>query len=66
MRLKVGKENDALDFRMDKSLIVELEEVQPGVVLDCNADGKVIGIEILNLSQKVTLDYLKVFQHETA
>ena len=66
MRLKVNKENDALDFRMDKSLIVELEEVQPGVVLDCNADGKVIGIEILNLSQKVTLDYLKVFQHETA
>ena len=65
MRLKVGKENDALDFQMDKSLIVELE-VQPGVVLDCNADGKVIGIEILNLSQKVTLDYLKVFQHETA
>ena len=66
MRLKVGKENDALDFRMDKSSIVESEEVQPGVVLDCNADGKVIGIEILNLSQKVTSDYLKVFQHETA
>jgi uncharacterized protein YuzE len=50
MRLKVDKENDALDFRMDESSIVESEEVQPGVVIDYNADGKVVGIEILNLS----------------
>ena len=66
MRLKVDKENDALYFRLDDSSIVESEEVQPGVVLDFNAEGKVVGIEILNLSIRMTPDQLKVFQYETA
>jgi len=66
MRLKVDKENDALYFRLDESSIIESEEVQPGVVLDFNADGKVVGIEILNLSNRMTADQLKVLQYETA
>ena len=60
MRLKVDKENDALYFRLDESSIVESEEVQPGVVLDFNAEGKVVGIEILNLSVRMTPDQLIV------
>ncbi len=66
MRSKVGKENDALYFRLDESIIVESEEVQPSVVLDFNAEGKLVGIEILNLSVRMTPDQLKVFQYETA
>lgn len=66
MRLKVDKENDALYFRLDESSIVESEEVQPGVVLDFNADGKVVGIEILNLSTRMSSEQLKVLQYETA
>jgi uncharacterized protein YuzE len=66
MRLKVDKENDALYFRLDESSIVESEEAQPGVVLDFNADGKVVGIEILNLSKRMTPDQLKILQYETA
>lgn len=66
MRLKVDKENDALYFRLDESSIVESEEVHPGVILDFNAEGKVVGIEILNLSKRMTLDQLKILQYETA
>jgi uncharacterized protein YuzE len=66
MRLKVDKENDALYFRLDESSIIESEEVQPGVVLDFNADGKVVGIEILNLSVRMSPDQLKILQYETA
>jgi len=66
MRLKVDKENDALYFRLDESAIIESEEVQPGVVLDFNAEGKVVGLEILNLSTRVSAEQLKVFQYETA
>lgn len=66
MRLKVDKENDALYFRLDESSIVESEEAQPGVILDFNADGKVVGIEILNLSMRMTPDQLKILQYETA
>jgi uncharacterized protein YuzE len=65
MRLKVDKENDALYFRLDESSIVESEEVQPGVVLDFNAEGKVVGIEILNLSNRMSTEQLRVLQYET-
>ena len=66
MRLKVDKENDALYFRLDESSIVESEEVQPGVILDFNADGHVVGIEILKLSTRTAAEQLRVLQFETA
>jgi uncharacterized protein YuzE len=66
MKLKVDKENDALYFRLDESSVVESEEVQPGIILDFNAEGKVVGIEILNLSVRVTPEQLKILQYETA
>ncbi|PIV87826.1 MAG: hypothetical protein COW48_09285 [Hydrogenophilales bacterium CG17_big_fil_post_rev_8_21_14_2_50_63_12] len=52
MKLKVDEQADALYLRLDDSEIVESEEVSPGVVLDFNADNQVVGIEILNLSQR--------------
>ena len=66
MRLKVDKENDALYFRLDDAAIVESEEVEPGVILDFNAQGKVVGIEILELSKRTPSDQLKILQYETA
>jgi Protein of unknown function (DUF2283) len=33
-------------------MIVESEEVSPGVVFDFNADNQVVGVEILNLSKR--------------
>ena len=64
MRLKVDKENDALYFRLDESSIVESEEVEPGVILDFNKDGKVVGIEFLNISLRTTPEQLKIVQFE--
>ena len=66
MKLKIDKENDALYFRLDESSIVESEEVQSGVILDFNADGKVVGIEILDLSSRMSQDQLKILQFETS
>jgi uncharacterized protein YuzE len=65
MRLKVDKESDALYFRLDESVVVESEEVQPGVILDFNAEGAVVGIEMLNLSRRVAPERLRVLQLET-
>jgi uncharacterized protein YuzE len=65
MKLKVDQENDALYFRLDESSIVESEEVQPGVILDFNAAGHVVGIEILNLSMRTAAEQLRVLQFET-
>lgn len=65
MRLKVDKESDALYPLLDESSIVESEEVQPEVILDFNAEGKVVGIEMLNLTSRVAPERLSVFQFET-
>ena len=64
MRLKVDRESDALYFRLDESAVVESEEVQPGVILDFDAQGNVVGIEILNLSTRVPPERLRVLRFE--
>lgn len=61
----MDKENDALYFQLDESAVVESEEVQPGVILDFNAEGDVVGIELLNLSKRVAPERLRVLQFET-
>ncbi|MBM4422417.1 MAG: DUF2283 domain-containing protein [Chloroflexi bacterium] len=66
MRLKIDKENDALYFRLDEAAIVESEEVQPGVILDFDKNGRVIGVEILDLSKRTDPEKLRVLQFETA
>ncbi len=62
----MDKENDALYFRLDETSIIESEEVQPGIILDFNKEGKVVGIEILDLSTRIPADQLKVLKYETA
>jgi uncharacterized protein YuzE len=54
MKLTVHKEDDALYLRLDDSEIVESEEVKDGIILDYNAAGQVVGVEILYLSQKTS------------
>ena len=66
MRLKIDKANDALYFRLDEAEIVETEEVQPGVLLDFDSQGRVVGIEILALSTRTDPDQLRILQFETA
>ncbi len=66
MKLKVDEKNDVLYLRLDESKIVESEEVQPGVILDFDANNNVIGIELLGVSRRGALDTLKNLQFETA
>ena len=51
MKLKVYKESDTLYFRLDDAKISESEEVQPGVILDFDDQGRVVGVEMLPLSE---------------
>jgi len=66
MKLKVDEKNDVLYLRLAESKIVESEEVQPGVILDFDANNNVIGIELLGVSRRVAPDTLKNLQFETA
>ena len=66
MRLRVDKDADALYLRLDDSKIVESEEVSPGVVLDFNERNQVVGIEMLNLSQRTPNLDLRELHFEAA
>ena len=52
MKLDVDTEADALYLRLDDSVIVQSEEVSPGVVLDYNEANEVVGVEMLRLSKR--------------
>jgi len=66
MKLKIDKENDALYFRLDESTkIIESEEVEPGIILDFDEQGRVIGIEMLALSTRISPEKMRVLQFET-
>jgi len=65
MRLKIDRESDALYFRLDEAAIVASEEVKPGVVLDFDANGRVVGVELLALSLRTQPETLRVLQFET-
>ena len=65
MRIKIDKKNDALYIRLDESEVLESEEVQPGLILDFNAAGNVVGIEMLGVSGKVAAETLDSVLVET-
>lgn len=66
MKMHYDKKTDALYLRLDESKIIESEEVQPGIVLDYNADNQVIGVEILRVKDRVPSADLKQVLYEVA
>lgn len=54
MRVKHDAEVDAVYVRFADGAVVESEEVRPGVVLDFDADGKLVALEILNASERLS------------
>ncbi len=65
MKLTIDREADALYLDLDEGPAADSEEISPGVILDYNADGKVVGIEMLHLSKRVAADKLGRLQMET-
>jgi len=66
MKIHFDEKADALYLRLDDSKVVESEEVQPNIVLDFNAQNRVVGIEILHVKEHVPLEDLKKMQFEIA
>lgn len=66
MRIGIDKETDTLYFRLDESRIVESEEVRPGVILDFDAEDRVVGIEFLAISHRASAEELSSIQFKSA
>lgn len=52
MKTHLDKEADAVYLRLNEEAIVESEKVEPGVVLDFDDKGQVVGVELLRVSER--------------
>ena len=59
MKMCYDEKPDALYLRLDDSKIVESAEVEPGIVLDCDANNQVVGVEIPRIQERVPAVGLK-------
>ncbi len=53
MKIDYDKEVDALYIQFLNEKASETEEVEPGIIVDFTKDGRVLGIEILNVSKRL-------------
>lgn len=60
MKVKYFKDTDSLYIDLSENPSSESTEISEGVVLDYDAQGKLVGIDIDNASSKVDLDRLIV------
>jgi len=65
MKLTVHKNDDALYLQLDDTPIIESEEVSDGIILDYNAEGKVVGIEVLYISQRSPKSWQQILLETT-
>jgi len=66
MKLTLDQAADALYLNLDDAPAEESREIAPGVILDYDASGKVVGMEMLHLSKRVAKGSLKKLQVEPA
>lgn len=61
MNFHYDKLEDALYIRFDKSPYLESEELQDGLIMDYNKNGKIIGLEVLGASKKFSQKFRSQF-----
>ena len=57
MRVRFDKQANALYMRLSEGIYDHSDEISSGVVVDFDADGRVLGFEILDASERVPLDF---------
>jgi uncharacterized protein YuzE len=53
MKIKYDKEVDVLYIQFSEEKIVDSDEDKPGIILDFDKDGNVVGIEMLQASKQM-------------
>ena len=53
MKVKYDQEVDVLTIQLSSTPVEESDEDKPGVILDYDKDGNIVGIEILNASTRM-------------
>ncbi len=53
MKVRYDKESDVLYIQLNDNPIAESDSDKPGIVLDYDNSANIVGIEVLNASQKM-------------
>jgi uncharacterized protein YuzE len=53
MKVKYDQAVDVLTIRFSEASVEESDEEKPGMILDYDKDGKIVGLEILNASKQI-------------
>jgi uncharacterized protein YuzE len=59
MKVNVDHETDALYLRLDEGKVVDSEQVAPGVIVDFDRKQRVVGLEVLGVSERVAKPNLR-------
>jgi uncharacterized protein YuzE len=62
MKITYDPETDTLTIRLKNVHISESDELQEGIIADYDAKGKIIGLEILDASERVTEPQNVIFE----
>jgi len=52
MKIEYDQQADVMYIRLRAGSVFESEEIRPGVVFDFDIDGKLLGIEMLDVSER--------------
>ena len=55
MRIEFDQEADALYVQIHEAYVAHVKEIEEGVIIDFDENGKVIGIEILDVTKRFPL-----------
>lgn len=53
MKVKYDQEVDVLTIEFSNATVQESDSDKPGIILDYDKDGNVVGLEILNASKRI-------------
>lgn len=62
MNVRYDRSADVLTIRFREGTVAESDEERPGVILDFDAEGRVLAIEILDASRQVELPSSVTFE----
>ena len=62
MKVIYDPHTDTLTLILKDSPVAESEEAKPGIILDYDAEGNLVSVEVLDASQRVTEPYGIEFQ----
>ena len=62
MNVRYDRSADVLTLRLREGTVAESDEARPGVILDFDAEGRVLAIEILDASRQVELPSSVTFE----